>query len=75
MLKSCWLRKQPQGLFALLQISFGGGSEGDARTKSNDKLRSSAAKGEVKDLLDSLIQGANVDGQDIDGKTAMINVA
>ena len=70
MLKSCWLRKQPQGLFALLQISFGGGSEGDAKTKSNDKLRSLVAKGEVKDLLDSLIQSA-----DIDGKTAKINVA
>jgi hypothetical protein len=44
-------------------------------TKSNDKLRSSAAKGEVKDLLDSLIQGAVVDGQDIDDKNAMINAA
>jgi len=74
-LKSRRLRKQLQGLFALLPISFGGGSEGDAKTKSNDKLRNSAARGEVKDLLDSLLQGADVDGQDIDGKTAMINAA
>jgi hypothetical protein len=74
-LKSRRLGKQLQGLFALLPISFGGGSEVDAKTKSNDKLRSSAAKGEVKDLLDSLLQGADVDGQDIDGKTAMINAA
>lgn len=74
-LKSRRLRKQLQGLFALLPISFGGGSEGDAKTKSNDKLRSSAARGEVKDLLDALLQGADVDGQDIDGKTAMINAA
>jgi hypothetical protein len=74
-LKSRRLRKELKGLFALLPISFGGGSEGDAKTKSNDKLRSSAAKGEVKDLLDSLLQGADVDGQDIDGKTAMINAA
>lgn len=74
-LKSRRLRQQLKRLFALLPISFGGGSEGDAKTKSNDKLRNSAARGEVKDLLDSLLQGADVDGQDIDGKTAMINAA
>ncbi len=74
-LKSRRLRRELKGLFSLLPISFGGGSEGDERTKSNDKLRSSASRGEVKDLLDALLQGADVDGQDIDGKTAMINAA
>ncbi len=74
-LKSRRLRKQLKSLFSLLPINLGGGSEGDAKTKSNDKLRSSAARGEVKDLLDALLQGADVDGQDIDGKTAMINAA
>tara|TARA_Y100001936_G_scaffold222324_2_gene238129 strand:- start:15764 stop:17641 length:1878 start_codon:yes stop_codon:yes gene_type:complete len=73
--KSQRIRQEMKSLFSLLPINFGGGDEGEAKTKSNDKLRSSAARGEVKDLLDALLQGADVDGQDIDGKTALINAA
>jgi uncharacterized protein len=45
------------------------------RSKTNGSFRNAAASGDVKSLLETLSQGADVDGRDKEGRTAMINAA
>ena len=60
-------------LLALLPSSLSGSA--DEIDAANDSLRNAAASGDVKNLLKALSQGADVDGMDVDGRTAMINAA
>lgn len=60
-------------LLALLPSSLSGSA--DEIDAANDSLRAAAEAGDVKELLKALSQGADVDGKDIDGRTAMINAA
>lgn len=60
-------------LLALLPSGMSGSA--DELDAANDSLRNAAAAGNVNDLLKALSQGADVDGKDDDGRTAMINAA
>lgn len=60
-------------MLALLPSGMSGSA--DELDAANDSLRNAAAAGNVNDLLKALSQGADVDGKDDDGRTAMINAA